>query len=44
MRRIAWVEQQVVELNTKVDNWKKQFESLQLENDVLTGVKETLEQ
>lgn len=44
MRRMAWIEQHVIELSTKSDNWKEQFESLQLEKDVLAGEKETLEQ
>lgn len=35
MMRLAWTDQQVVELGTEVDNWKEQFKSLQLEKDVL---------
>lgn len=44
MRRISRIEQQVAEFRTEADNQKEKFESLQLEKDVLTEEKGSLEQ
>ncbi|XP_070048929.1 tropomyosin-2-like [Nicotiana tomentosiformis] len=38
------MDQQVIELRTEVDNWKEQFEGLQLKKEVLAEEKNALEQ
>ncbi|XP_070054005.1 uncharacterized protein [Nicotiana tomentosiformis] len=44
VKRIVHVDQQVIDYRTEVDNWKGQFEGLQLEKEVLAEEKNALEQ
>ncbi|XP_070049819.1 uncharacterized protein [Nicotiana tomentosiformis] len=44
MKRISWTDQQLIELCTEADNWREQFEGLQLEKGVLAEEKRALEQ
>nr|XP_009784780.1 PREDICTED: uncharacterized protein LOC104233148 isoform X2 [Nicotiana sylvestris] len=44
IERVSQAEQQVIDFRIKADNWKDQFEGLQLEKEVLAEEKNALEQ
>ncbi|XP_075094113.1 uncharacterized protein LOC107822665 isoform X2 [Nicotiana tabacum] len=44
MKRVSQADRQVIDLRTEADNWKEQFEGLQLEKEVPAEEKNALEQ